>query len=80
LAKTISKFNLLYPININVMTNNMQKVVGDESIIAEKSTLLAPIKVFPQEYPNIRCRSVDFMLSDNEEALISNLYSEIQTD
>ncbi len=41
---------------------------------------MAPIKVFPQEYPNIRCRSVDFMLSDNEEALISNLYFEIQTD
>jgi polyketide synthase PksJ len=42
-----------------VVTNDMQEVTGEENPCPGKSTVLGPIKVIPQEYPNIICRSVD---------------------
>jgi NAD(P)-dependent dehydrogenase (short-subunit alcohol dehydrogenase family)/acyl carrier protein len=49
---------------ITVVTDNIQKVTGDEIISPEKSTVLGPVFVIPQEHPNIACRSIDISISD----------------
>jgi len=62
------------------VTNHMQEVTGDESLLPEKATVLGPCKVIPQEYANIKCRVVDISLpapgSVDEERLAQNLIGE----
>lgn len=49
-------------IQIKVISNNLQEVIGEEALIPEKATLLGLCRVFPQEYPNIQCASIDIGL------------------
>lgn len=73
----------LDPLEINVVTNDMQQVAGGDVIYPERATILAPCKVAPQEYPNMRCRSIDVTLprsASHEEILVEQLLSEITTD
>ena len=46
-------------IEIYVVTDNMQPVTGGEHLEPGKATVLGPCRVIPQEYPGIRCRSID---------------------
>jgi acyl transferase domain-containing protein/acyl carrier protein len=62
LARAIGKLKIRKDIRIEVLTNNVQAVSGEEILCPEKSTILAPIKVIPQEYSNIKCRSIDMIL------------------
>ena len=73
----------LDPLEINVVTNNMQQVAGSDLIYPERATMLAPCKIAPQEYPNMRCRSIDVTLprsASQEEVLLEQLLAEITTD
>jgi acyl carrier protein len=67
-------------VQIEVVTNHMQEVTGDESLLPEKATVLGPCKVIPQEYASIKCRVVDIVLpapgSMAEERLAENLIAE----
>ncbi len=45
-----------------MVTCNMQDIVGNEEINPLKATVLGAVKVIPQEYSNIRCRSIDLDL------------------
>jgi acyl transferase domain-containing protein/acyl carrier protein len=49
-------------IQIKVISNNLQEVIGDEALTPEKATLLGPCRVFSQEYPNVECASIDIVL------------------
>ena len=51
------------PIHITVVSNNVQEVTGEETLLPEKSPILGLCKVIPQEYPHIRCDNVDMVLS-----------------
>ena len=81
--RDLGKQNLTDEFQITVVSNNMQPVTGVEVLCPEKATVLGPIKVIPQEYPNIRCRSIDVVLPDRgswqEEKLIDQLLTEITT-
>jgi len=73
----------LDPLEINVVTNNMQQVSAGDLIYPERATILAPCKVAPQEYPNMRCRSIDVTFprsASQEEVLVEQLLAEITTD
>lgn len=59
LAQALGKQNLTNQFQINVVSNNLQEVTGEEHLCPEKATLLGTVKVIPQEYPNINCRSLD---------------------
>ncbi|MDZ8092004.1 MAG: SDR family NAD(P)-dependent oxidoreductase [Nostoc sp. DedQUE05] len=69
---------------ITVISNNLQSVTGTEVLCPEKATLIGPIKVIPQEYANINCRSIDVILppkdSWQEEKLIEKLLAELTVD
>jgi acyl transferase domain-containing protein/SAM-dependent methyltransferase/acyl carrier protein len=46
-------------IKLTVVSDGMQAVTGQETICADKALILGPVRVLPQEYPALRCRSVD---------------------
>lgn len=95
-AQTQGFFSLLYLVQalgkhcpdhevlISVISNNMQDVAGQELYCPEKAVLLGPVKVIPQEYPNIRCKSIDIILPSPESwqmtRLIEQLLREIRVD
>jgi polyketide synthase PksJ len=56
-------------VRITVLSNNMQKVGGERVLEPEKALLLGPVKVIPQEYPNIRCKSIDVLLPQSDSAI-----------
>ncbi|MEH1860180.1 MAG: beta-ketoacyl synthase N-terminal-like domain-containing protein [Nostoc sp.] len=55
-------------LQIWVVSNQTQEVNGNETIDPEKATVLGLCKVIPQEYPNIVCRSIDFVLTNRPDA------------
>lgn len=80
LAQVLGEHGVNGDVQIEVVTNHLQEVIGDESLLPEKATVLGPCKVIPQEYANIKCRVVDIALpapgSADEERLAENLIGE----
>lgn len=85
LAQEIGKKNIENEIKIIVVSNNLQEVSGSEILLPERATVFGPVKVIPQEYPNIRCRSVDIQLTDmkgdvEQHRIIAQLLAEFKAD
>ena len=49
-------------IQISVFSNNMREVTGGDLVCPEKATLSGACKIIPQEYQNIKCRSIDLSI------------------
>jgi acyl transferase domain-containing protein len=64
LAKALVRARVADQIEIVMLSNDMHVVVGNETIMPEKSTMLAACRGIPQEYPNVRIRSVDVQAAD----------------
>lgn len=64
LAQSIGAF--ADPVELVVVSNNLHQVTGDELLHAEKATVLGPCKVIPREFPNIKCRSIDVVVSESD--------------
>ncbi|MDF5712390.1 MAG: beta-ketoacyl synthase N-terminal-like domain-containing protein [Rhizonema sp. NSF051] len=81
LTQAIGKQNLTEPLQIEVVSNNMQEVAGEETLFPEKATVLGPCKVIPQEYPYITCKSIDIVISNSEtwddQKLVHYIVSEL---
>ncbi len=59
LAQAIGEQGISDDIQLAVISNHMQAVAGETVLFPEKATVLGPVKVIGQEYPNIHCRSID---------------------
>ena len=83
LAKAIGRQRLGNEIQLEVISNHIQEVTGAETLSPGKATLLGAVKVIPQEYPNIRCRSIDVDLpapgAPQEKELAAQLVGELMT-
>jgi acyl transferase domain-containing protein/2-polyprenyl-3-methyl-5-hydroxy-6-metoxy-1,4-benzoquinol methylase/acyl carrier protein len=83
IAQALGKLDLTNELQITVFSNSMQSVTGEEILCPEKATVLGPVKVIPQEYPNIHCRSIDVIIpsegSGQEEKLTDQLLTELTT-
>jgi len=81
LAQALGKQNFTDEFQIAVVSNNMQEVIGEEVLCPEKATAIGPVKVIPQEYPNISCRSIDVVIPPSgsriEQKLIDQLLTEL---
>jgi acyl transferase domain-containing protein/acyl carrier protein len=81
LAQALERVNPNSDIRIAVLSNNMQKVCGEPELRLEKSLLLGPLKVIPQEYPNQRCQSIDLLLPQDDspewQDLCRDLFEEL---
>ncbi len=82
IAQALGKQNLSEQFTITVVSNNMQSVTEEEVLSTEKATLLGPVKVIPQEYPNISYRSIDVVLpsigSWQQQRLTDQLLTELR--
>lgn len=81
LAQAVGKYPLPGPIYLDVISNGLQDVTGEESLCPAKATVLGPCRTIPQEYSNIFCRSIDISLpvagTKQMQRLISLLLQEI---
>nr|NIM11807.1 acyltransferase domain-containing protein [Candidatus Aminicenantes bacterium]NIM78545.1 acyltransferase domain-containing protein [Candidatus Aminicenantes bacterium]NIN17791.1 acyltransferase domain-containing protein [Candidatus Aminicenantes bacterium]NIN41695.1 acyltransferase domain-containing protein [Candidatus Aminicenantes bacterium]NIN84444.1 acyltransferase domain-containing protein [Candidatus Aminicenantes bacterium] len=80
LAHAIGKHNPDDTIQVAVVSNRLQSVIGEPLLCIERSPLIGPVKAIPLEYPNIRCRSIDFDKSEEEETLIGQLVMEMRVN
>ncbi len=80
LAQELGEYGVMDELQLSVITNHMQEVTGEESLMPEKATALGTCKVIPLEYPFIKCRSIDIALpasgTNLEERLAENLIAE----
>jgi acyl transferase domain-containing protein len=83
MAKAIENQDILHDIHLSVITTNVQEVTGQEVLCPAKALVMGPLKVIPQEYPYIICRTVDIDLtapgSSQEKKLIRQLIEEFKT-
>ncbi len=80
IAQAIGRQGISAAIQLEVVTNGMQSVAGELLEYPEKATILGPVKIIPQEYPNVKCRVVDVPLpepgSNAEVRLVEQLEEE----
>ena len=62
IAQALAALDLNTDIRMDVMSNGVLEVTGDEKILPQKVTILGPVKVIPQEYSTIRCGYLDVIL------------------
>ncbi len=82
ITQALGRERLTGDCQIVVVSNGMYEVSGDETICPEKSTVLGPVRVIPQEYPHIRCRNIDLAIpgtADSDDRFIEQLLDEIHT-
>jgi acyl transferase domain-containing protein/acyl carrier protein len=81
IVQAINKLDISSKSEITLVSDNMQAVTGEENLCPEKATLLGGIKVIPQEYSSIQCRSIDLVVppagSVREDKLTNLLVKEI---
>lgn len=59
LAQALSHLKEYSALEIEVVANHLQQVVGEEMLQPEKALVLGPCRVIPQEYPHLSCRAID---------------------
>lgn len=85
LAQALEKQRLTTNLQIDVITNGVYGVTGQEELYPQKATILGPALVMPQEYPHVTCRCVDIILPDSPDAqktavLANQLVAELTTE
>jgi acyl transferase domain-containing protein/acyl carrier protein len=84
LARALGARGITEPLDIDVVTRNMQEVNGLEELDTLSATVLGPVKVIPVEYPNIKCRSIDIgdtlPGTTGEETGLRQLWQELQAN
>lgn len=82
IAQTLGKKKSTHPIQLYVVTNSMQEIIGQDLLHPEKAVVLGPCRVISQEYPAISCSSIDVELpaSDHKlDDLVMQLIQEFTT-
>jgi acyl transferase domain-containing protein len=83
LTQALAKRAVTAPVQIEVVTNHLYNISGDELASPEKATMLAACVTIPQELLNISTRCIDVRLPEadekHEERLVSRLVSEIMS-
>ena len=84
--QALAKQLVLDPLEVVMVSSNMQAVSGDEPLCPAKATLLGPCKGIPQESPHIICRSVDMEWSggeadrDTDATRVTQLVAELMSE
>ncbi len=81
LAQSLAEFHVDDRIEIDVVTNNLHEVTGEEILCPEVATILGPCKVIPQEHHYIKCRNIDLSCATEDslqqQALADQLLREL---
>jgi acyl transferase domain-containing protein len=76
LCQALVKNDAVAPVEIGVVTADLQAVIGDEELRSEAATVLGVCKVISQEYPNLHCRSIDLDKEGTADTIVGELSSE----
>jgi acyl transferase domain-containing protein/acyl carrier protein len=78
LAQALAKSGGASQVNLGVVTDSLQAVLGDEKLRSAEATVSAACKGIPQEYPNLRCRLIDVVSSQSglADSLVRELTAE----
>ncbi len=68
LAQALGTQIIEKPVQVLMVSNNMQMVTGQEQLQPEKATLLGACTVISQEHTDIQCRSIDVLLPESGDA------------
>ncbi len=83
LARALGRDQAMTPCHIAVVSNQLHSVTGEESLCPAKATLMGPVRVIPQEYPHLKCRSIDLAVpygtAQTAAKLVNQLMAELQT-
>ena len=77
LAQGLGAADLTTPLDLSIISNQMYDVTGLEQLCPEKATVLGPCRVMPLEYPQITCRSVDFVIPKLDHQLTDKIVDQI---
>lgn len=67
IAQSLATLNVKNDVQMDVLSNEVFDITGSQKIRPDKSTLLGPVKVIPQELLNIHCRFIDTDINLDEE-------------
>ena len=77
LAAAWSAQRLRQPLSVTVAWNRGHRVLAADAVDAAKATLLGPVRVVPQEHPQVRMRTVDLGPAvDSDPAAVDTLVAE----
>ncbi|MGE5341854.1 MAG: SDR family NAD(P)-dependent oxidoreductase [Candidatus Omnitrophota bacterium] len=66
------------PVRLDVISDHMHDITGSERVYPLKATLLGPVKIIPQEFSHITCKSIDILLrNETDDLLIDQLLMEL---
>jgi len=77
LAQVMGKQNITDDVIISVISNHMHEVTGSETSRPEKAPVLGLVKVIPQEYSNVQCTNIDFVLPEEKKSKIDQVVENI---
>jgi NAD(P)-dependent dehydrogenase (short-subunit alcohol dehydrogenase family)/aryl carrier-like protein len=84
LARALGAQNITSKLEIEVVSNNIHAVTGEETLYPEKATILGACKVIPVEYPNFRCRHLDITIpqpgTPSEQRILAQLRTELTNE
>ena len=63
-AQALGDLGTSSPLHLAIVTTGLVEVTGDERVSPATATVVGPLRVIPQEYPNITCRAVDLVASE----------------
>jgi len=68
IAKALGKQPLSQVLQLEVVTSGVIEVTGEEPLHPERATVLGPVQVIPQEFPQLQCRSIDVVFPESDAA------------
>ena len=66
LAQALASQYSTTPLRFHVVSSDLHDVTGDAVPVPSKATLLGPCKTIPREYQNMKSRSIDIHLPEND--------------
>ncbi|MCU0286015.1 MAG: amino acid adenylation domain-containing protein [Acidobacteria bacterium] len=82
-VKAMAKLSMFNAVELWVVTKGLHCIESVDACDPGKTAILGPCKVIPQEYPHIKCRSIDFEENTartyDESRIIGNLFTELLT-
>src|SRR5258708_1730873 len=67
-------------VDIIVITDCLAQVLGNEHVLPEKATILAPCTVIPQENPNLSLRCIDIETPGRDSAQRSRIWDSLMVE
>jgi acyl transferase domain-containing protein len=82
LAQAMGEHGRNAPRRIDVVSSHVHDVDGQDRVDPRKGTILGPVKVIPQEYAGVTCRSIDLggVMDENRDRVCESLTREVLSD